>query len=131
MTGFLTPPWQYFYHQSVGMPPQTRPSSCLNLAKMISGKELAICMLWKQAVWWSAIIFRDSHSLCVTLYPALNFTKYIHPVLYHTFLSDSLVINFKLHISCQLSPKKTWEGFIGGGVTTVIYGWLVSNFATC
>lgn len=27
----------------------------------------------------------------------------------------------------QLSPKKTWEGFIGGGVTTVIYGWLVSQ----
>lgn len=28
----------------------------------------------------------------------------------------------------KLSPKKTWEGFIGGGVTTVIYGWLVSYF---
>ncbi|XP_068703938.1 phosphatidate cytidylyltransferase 1-like [Montipora capricornis] len=28
----------------------------------------------------------------------------------------------------KLSPKKTWEGFIGGGVTTVIYGWLVSHF---
>ena len=47
VTGFLTPPWQYFYHQSVGMPPQTRPST---LAKMISCKELVICMLWKQAV---------------------------------------------------------------------------------
>ena len=79
----------------------------------------------------SAIIFRDSHSLYVTLYLALNFTEYIHPVLCHTFSSDSLMINFKLHISVQLSPKKTWEGFIGGGVTTVIYGWLVSNFAAC
>lgn len=79
----------------------------------------------------SAIIFRDSHSLYVTLYPALNFTEYIHPVLHHTFSSDSLMINFKLHIFFQLSPKKTWEGFIGGGVTTVIYGWLVSNFAAC
>ncbi|CAH3168644.1 unnamed protein product [Porites lobata] len=28
----------------------------------------------------------------------------------------------------KLSPKKTWEGFIGGGVATVIYGWLVSHF---
>lgn len=28
----------------------------------------------------------------------------------------------------KLSPKKTWEGFIGGGVTTVIYGWLISYF---
>jgi len=33
-----------------------------------------------------------------------------------------------LLFSSQLSPKKTWEGFIGGGVTTVIYGWLVSHF---
>ena len=32
-----------------------------------------------------------------------------------------------LLFSSQLSPKKTWEGFIGGGVTTVIYGWLVSH----
>ncbi|XP_074027205.1 CDP-diacylglycerol synthase isoform X2 [Leptinotarsa decemlineata] len=26
----------------------------------------------------------------------------------------------------KLSPKKTWEGFIGGGVSTVIFGFLVS-----
>jgi CDP-diglyceride synthetase len=27
----------------------------------------------------------------------------------------------------QLSPKKTWEGFIGGGIATVIFGLLVSE----
>lgn len=27
----------------------------------------------------------------------------------------------------QLSPKKTWEGFIGGGVATVIFGLLLSH----
>lgn len=26
----------------------------------------------------------------------------------------------------KLSPKKTWEGFIGGGISTVIYGLVVS-----
>lgn len=28
----------------------------------------------------------------------------------------------------QVSPKKTWEGFIGGGVATVICGIVVSSF---
>ncbi|XP_031553815.1 phosphatidate cytidylyltransferase 2-like [Actinia tenebrosa] len=28
----------------------------------------------------------------------------------------------------KISPKKTWEGFIGGGVATVIYGWLACYF---
>lgn len=28
----------------------------------------------------------------------------------------------------QVSPKKTWEGFIGGGVATVICGIIVSYF---
>lgn len=28
----------------------------------------------------------------------------------------------------KLSPKKTWEGFIGGGVATVIFGLIVSQF---
>ncbi|CAG0906917.1 unnamed protein product, partial [Cyprideis torosa] len=28
----------------------------------------------------------------------------------------------------KLSPKKTWEGFIGGGVSTVIYGFFASYF---
>lgn len=28
----------------------------------------------------------------------------------------------------KLSPKKTWEGFIGGGIFTVIFGWLFSGF---
>lgn len=28
----------------------------------------------------------------------------------------------------QLSPKKTWEGFIGGGIFTVILGWFMSGF---
>lgn len=27
----------------------------------------------------------------------------------------------------QLSPKKTWEGFIGGGIATVIFGLVVSE----
>ena len=27
----------------------------------------------------------------------------------------------------QLSPKKTWEGFIGGGIATVIFGLMVSE----
>lgn len=27
----------------------------------------------------------------------------------------------------QLSPKKTWEGFIGGGFATVIFGLVVSE----
>lgn len=26
----------------------------------------------------------------------------------------------------KLSPKKTWEGFIGGGFATVVFGLLVS-----
>lgn len=25
----------------------------------------------------------------------------------------------------KLSPKKTWEGFIGGGIATVVFGFLV------
>jgi phosphatidate cytidylyltransferase len=28
----------------------------------------------------------------------------------------------------KLSPKKTWEGFIGGAISTVIFGIIVSNF---
>lgn len=28
----------------------------------------------------------------------------------------------------QLSPKKTWEGFIGGGFATIIFGFLISYF---
>lgn len=33
----------------------------------------------------------------------------------------------------QLSPKKTWEGFIGGGFSTIIMGMLVSkdNILNC
>jgi phosphatidate cytidylyltransferase len=27
----------------------------------------------------------------------------------------------------QLSPKKTWEGFIGGGIATVVFGLVVSK----
>jgi len=28
----------------------------------------------------------------------------------------------------KLSPKKTWEGFIGGGICTIIFGWLFSGY---
>jgi phosphatidate cytidylyltransferase len=28
----------------------------------------------------------------------------------------------------KLSPKKTWEGFIGGGLATVVFGWVFSIF---
>lgn len=28
----------------------------------------------------------------------------------------------------KLSPKKTWEGFIGGGLSTVVFGVLFSSF---
>jgi phosphatidate cytidylyltransferase len=28
----------------------------------------------------------------------------------------------------QLSPKKTWEGFIGGGFSTVIFGVVAAHF---
>lgn len=28
----------------------------------------------------------------------------------------------------KLSPKKTWEGFIGGGLSTVVFGCLISHF---
>ncbi|XP_078495229.1 phosphatidate cytidylyltransferase 2-like [Ciona intestinalis] len=28
----------------------------------------------------------------------------------------------------KLSPKKTWEGFIGGAFFTIIFGWLISGF---
>lgn len=28
----------------------------------------------------------------------------------------------------QLSPKKTWEGFIGGGFSTVLFGMVISYF---
>jgi phosphatidate cytidylyltransferase len=28
----------------------------------------------------------------------------------------------------KLSPKKTWEGFIGGGFATVLFGLGVSSF---
>merc|ERR1711971_935845 len=27
-----------------------------------------------------------------------------------------------------LSPNKTWEGFIGGGIFTIIVGWYLSRF---
>lgn len=30
----------------------------------------------------------------------------------------------------KLSPKKTWEGFIGGGISTVIFGVIVSKIIT-
>lgn len=29
----------------------------------------------------------------------------------------------------KLSPKKTWEGFVGGGISTVILGLLVSKYS--
>ncbi|RWS09681.1 Csa-CD synthase-like protein [Dinothrombium tinctorium] len=29
----------------------------------------------------------------------------------------------------KLSPKKTWEGFIGGGIATVVFGMIISHFA--
>lgn len=29
----------------------------------------------------------------------------------------------------KLSPKKTWEGFIGGGISTVIFGLMVTCFS--
>lgn len=29
----------------------------------------------------------------------------------------------------KLSPKKTWEGFIGGGISTVILGLMVTCFS--
>ncbi|XP_017784717.1 PREDICTED: phosphatidate cytidylyltransferase, photoreceptor-specific [Nicrophorus vespilloides] len=28
----------------------------------------------------------------------------------------------------KLSPKKTWEGFIGGGVATIVFGFMISTF---
>jgi len=28
----------------------------------------------------------------------------------------------------KLSPKKTWEGFIGGGFATVVFGLMAINF---
>ncbi|XP_032236379.1 phosphatidate cytidylyltransferase 2 isoform X2 [Nematostella vectensis] len=28
----------------------------------------------------------------------------------------------------KISPKKTWEGFIGGGFATIIYGWIACYF---
>lgn len=28
----------------------------------------------------------------------------------------------------KLSPKKTWEGFIGGGIFTIICGWILSGY---
>jgi phosphatidate cytidylyltransferase len=28
----------------------------------------------------------------------------------------------------KLSPKKTWEGFIGGGISTVVFGIILSYF---
>lgn len=31
------------------------------------------------------------------------------------------------YVSRQLSPKKTWEGFIGGFFATIVFGILVSN----
>jgi len=29
----------------------------------------------------------------------------------------------------KLSPKKTWEGFIGGAISTVVFGVLVSTLS--
>jgi len=31
----------------------------------------------------------------------------------------------------KLSPKKTWEGFIGGAISTVVFGVLVSVTSHC
>lgn len=47
-------------------------------------------------------------------------------------------LNVRGHMTCeshvdvsvhQLSPKKTWEGFIGGFFSTVVFGFLVSSSA--
>lgn len=38
------------------------------------------------------------------------------------------VLNSFPHLYPQLSPKKTWEGFIGGFFATVVFGILVSSW---
>jgi len=38
------------------------------------------------------------------------------------------VNSFNMFLRVQLSPKKTWEGFIGGAFFTVIFGWFVSAY---
>lgn len=37
---------------------------------------------------------------------------------------------FGTHKLIQLSPKKTWEGFIGGAVCSILWAFLVSTSAT-
>ena len=37
-----------------------------------------------------------------------------------------ILFNIKNKYLFQLSPKKTWEGFIGGFFSTVIFGFIVS-----
>ena len=50
---------------------------------------------------------------------------------HHVWLCRVHIVNSVTLFLLQLSPKKMWEGFIGGGVATVIYsmaGWYVHIF---
>lgn len=75
---------------------------------------------------------------CILSYVIMYFINYITIVFRFIVPVSMIVINdvmaymfgffFGRTPLIKLSPKKTWEGFIGGGISTVILGLMVTYF---
>lgn len=73
------------------------------------------------------IVVTQSHLIMQTLFEGLIwFFLPVSMVICNDIMAYIFGFFFGRTPLIKLSPKKTWEGFIGGGVSTVIYGWLIS-----
>ena len=85
------------------------------------------------------LLWRLLELLLVLLNPAfyalliVSFTRFLVPVSM-IICNDIMAYIFGFFFGktplIKLSPKKTWEGFIGGAFATIIWGLLVSHFET-